>query len=64
MCQFFKISFIYPTRLYVPESMWPQLKERVLSILSEVKMGSPLDRENLVTAVIDAKVSLSKQTMK
>ncbi|KAK3736547.1 hypothetical protein RRG08_051539 [Elysia crispata] len=43
------------SRLYVPESMWPQLKERVLSILSEVKMGSPLDRENLVTAVIDAK---------
>ncbi|GFS17892.1 delta-1-pyrroline-5-carboxylate dehydrogenase, mitochondrial, partial [Elysia marginata] len=43
------------SRLYVPESMWPKLKERLLSILSEVKMGSPLDRQNLVTAVIDAK---------
>ncbi|GFN74271.1 delta-1-pyrroline-5-carboxylate dehydrogenase, mitochondrial [Plakobranchus ocellatus] len=43
------------SRLYVPESVWPKLKERFLSILSDVKMGSPLDRENLVTAVIDAK---------
>lgn len=43
------------SRLYVPESLWPKMKVRLLSILSEVKMGSPLDRENLVTAVIDAK---------
>ena len=49
--------FVCLRRLYVPESIWPEMKDRMLSALSDVKMGSPLDRENLVTAVIDAKVS-------
>lgn len=46
------------SRLYVPQSLWPQIKAKLLSALSEVKMGSPLDRENLVTAVIDDKVNI------
>ncbi|KAL8601877.1 hypothetical protein ACOMHN_020612 [Nucella lapillus] len=43
------------SRLYVPQSIWPKVKDGLLSILKEVKVGSPLQRENLVTAVIDDK---------
>ena len=44
------------SRLYVPQSMWPKVKDGMLEALKEVKVGSPLDRRNLVTAVIDDKV--------
>ncbi|XP_076451536.1 delta-1-pyrroline-5-carboxylate dehydrogenase, mitochondrial-like [Babylonia areolata] len=43
------------SRLYVPQSMWPKVKDGLLAALKEVKVGSPLDRQNLVTAVIDDK---------
>ncbi|KAK7093686.1 delta-1-pyrroline-5-carboxylate dehydrogenase, mitochondrial-like [Littorina saxatilis] len=43
------------SRAYIPQSMWPQVKDGLLAALKEVKTGSPLDRENLVTAVIDDK---------
>lgn len=45
------------SRLYVPQSMWPKVKEGMVKQLkTTIKMGSPLVRENLVTAVIDDKV--------
>jgi 1-pyrroline-5-carboxylate dehydrogenase len=42
------------SRGYVPRSIWPAVKEGVLAQLKEVKMGSPLDFRNFVSAVIDA----------
>ena len=46
------------SRMYIPQSMWPKVKDKLLAALKEVKVGSPLERENLVTAVIDDKVNL------
>jgi len=43
------------SRVYVPESMWPQVKAKMLEVTAEVKMGSPLEYGNFVTAVIDGK---------
>uniref|UniRef100_A0A2C9JDU1 Multifunctional fusion protein n=3 Tax=Biomphalaria glabrata TaxID=6526 RepID=A0A2C9JDU1_BIOGL len=43
------------SRMYVPQSLWPQIKSRMLSIVKEIKVGSPLDRESFVTAVVDDK---------
>jgi 1-pyrroline-5-carboxylate dehydrogenase len=41
------------SRGYIPKSMWPALKEQVVSILKTVKMGDPEDFTNFVNAVID-----------
>ncbi|KAK3740925.1 hypothetical protein QZH41_006093 [Actinostola sp. cb2023] len=44
------------SRMYVPESLWPQIKEGLLEEHKKIKMGSPADIENtFVTAVIDEK---------
>ncbi|ESO94584.1 hypothetical protein LOTGIDRAFT_161287 [Lottia gigantea] len=43
------------SRMYVPESLWPKIKDGLLSIHKEIKTGSPLQKENFVTAVIDDK---------
>ncbi|XP_031556845.1 delta-1-pyrroline-5-carboxylate dehydrogenase, mitochondrial-like [Actinia tenebrosa] len=42
------------SRMYVPESKWPQIKEGLIEEHKKIKMGSPDDLENtFVTAVID-----------
>ncbi len=41
------------SRAYIPASIWPELKERLLAQVSEIRMGSPLDFRNFMTAVID-----------
>ncbi len=41
------------SRAYIPASMWPELRERLVAELKEVKMGSPVDFRNFVAAVID-----------
>ena len=41
------------SRAYIPESMWPAVKEVVADQLAEIKMGSPMDFGNFVCAVID-----------
>jgi 1-pyrroline-5-carboxylate dehydrogenase len=43
------------SRLYVPESKWPQLKERLISLMSELKIDSPLNFSTFTSAVIDEK---------
>jgi 1-pyrroline-5-carboxylate dehydrogenase len=43
------------SRAYIPRSIWERTKELMLAQLKEVKMGSPLDFRNFVSAVIDAK---------
>lgn len=40
------------SRVYVPESLWPAIKSKLESDLASMKMGSPEDMGNFVTAVI------------
>ena len=41
------------SRAYVPESLWPALRERLGSILADVRVGDPEDFRNFMGAVID-----------
>ena len=43
------------SRAYIPESLWPQLRERLTSLLEDVKVGDPADFRNFMGAVIDRK---------
>src|SRR5216117_2041385 len=43
------------SRAYVPESIWPKLRERLLSLLADVRVGDPADFSNFMGAVIDRK---------
>ncbi len=42
------------SRSYIPSSLWPKVKEEMLSQISEIKMGAPMDFRNFFSAVIDA----------
>lgn len=42
------------SRAYVPKSLWPDVRERMATMLSEMQMGDPRDFRNFVGAVIDA----------
>jgi 1-pyrroline-5-carboxylate dehydrogenase len=41
------------SRAYVPSSMWPALRERLASMLEEIRMGDITDFGNFMGAVID-----------
>ena len=41
------------SRAYIPESLWPEVKEQVLDMVGEIKMGDPRDFRNFMCAVID-----------
>jgi 1-pyrroline-5-carboxylate dehydrogenase len=41
------------SRAYIPESLWPAVKELMEADLKSIKMGSPEDFTNFVNAVID-----------
>lgn len=43
------------SRAYIPDNLWPAVKEQLLSDLASFKMGSPEDFGNFVNAVIDRK---------
>ena len=43
------------SRAYVPDSIWPKVKERVLAMLSGFKVGDPANFTNFMGAVIDRK---------
>ncbi len=40
------------SRAYIPQSLWPAVKEKLLKDLKTVKIGSPEDLSNFMTAVI------------
>ena len=40
------------SRAYIPRSMWPELKEQLITDVKSMKMGSPEDFGNFITAVI------------
>jgi 1-pyrroline-5-carboxylate dehydrogenase len=41
------------SRAYVPDSTWPEVKDRLLSTIGEIKMGDICDFKNFMGAVID-----------
>jgi 1-pyrroline-5-carboxylate dehydrogenase len=41
------------SRVYAPESIWPELRERLVEQVGELKMGDVADFENFMGAVID-----------
>ncbi|MDP9348953.1 MAG: L-glutamate gamma-semialdehyde dehydrogenase, partial [Gemmatimonadota bacterium] len=43
------------SRIFVPDSIWPQVKERTLEMISEIRVGDPADFRNFMGAVIDRK---------
>ena len=43
------------SRAYVPKSMWPDVKERCIKMMAEMKQGDVRDFSNFVAAVIDKK---------
>jgi len=43
------------SRAYIPESIWPKVRERVLGLLGDVRVGDPADFRNFMGAVIDKK---------
>lgn len=43
------------SRAYVPQSLWPAVKQRVLGMLADIRMGDVRDFRNFLGAVIDRK---------
>ncbi|HEY6218475.1 MAG TPA: L-glutamate gamma-semialdehyde dehydrogenase [Gemmatimonadaceae bacterium] len=41
------------SRIYVPKSLWGGVRDRVVAMMGEMKMGDPRDFRNFVGAVID-----------
>jgi 1-pyrroline-5-carboxylate dehydrogenase len=41
------------SRVYVPKSLWPQLKERLIPMIEKILMGPTTDFSNFMSAVID-----------
>lgn len=41
------------SRAYIPESVWPELKEKLVAAVKKIKMGDPADFTNFMCAVID-----------
>jgi 1-pyrroline-5-carboxylate dehydrogenase len=43
------------SRIYVPQSLWPEVRDRIVSMMRGMKMGDVQDFSNFVGAVIDRK---------
>jgi 1-pyrroline-5-carboxylate dehydrogenase len=43
------------SRVYVPESLWPEVRERTLGMMGDIRQGDPRDFRNFMGAVIDRK---------
>jgi 1-pyrroline-5-carboxylate dehydrogenase len=41
------------SRVYVPESLWDEVRDRTVAIMQEIRMGDPMDFRNFMGAVID-----------
>ncbi len=41
------------SRIYIPRSMWPELKDRLVSLIGSIAMGDVTDFRNFMGAVID-----------
>ena len=47
------------SRAYVPDGLWPAVKERMLSEIAQIKMGDVCDFRNFMGAVIDRNAFMS-----
>jgi 1-pyrroline-5-carboxylate dehydrogenase len=43
------------SRVYLPQSLWPEVRDRVVGMMREMKVGDPIDFRTFVGAVIDRK---------
>ncbi|XP_042238116.1 delta-1-pyrroline-5-carboxylate dehydrogenase, mitochondrial-like [Homarus americanus] len=43
------------SRAYIPESLWPEIKEKILAVHKELKVGDVREFDSFMSAVIDAK---------
>ncbi|MEX2273279.1 MAG: L-glutamate gamma-semialdehyde dehydrogenase [Vicinamibacterales bacterium] len=43
------------SRVYVPQSLWGDVRDRAVAMMKELKMGDPRDFRNFLSAVIDKK---------
>ena len=43
------------SRMYVPGSLWPRLKELLVDMAGDIRMGDVMDHQNFMNAVIDRK---------
>lgn len=43
------------SRVYVPQSLWTEVRDRTIAMMKEIKMGDPRDFRNFMSAVIDKK---------
>jgi 1-pyrroline-5-carboxylate dehydrogenase len=43
------------SRAYIPQSLWPEVRDRVTAMMAELRMGDVTDFRNFLGAVIDAK---------
>ncbi len=43
------------SRIFVPDSIWPAVRERTLEMIGKIKVGDPTDFRNFMGAVIDRK---------
>ncbi len=50
------------SRAYIPDTMWDELKEKLIAQVKTIKMGNPEDFTNFMTAVID-EASFDKLSM-
>jgi len=41
------------SRAYIPENLWPEVKEHVIRMTNEITVGTPEDTNNFMNAVID-----------
>ncbi len=43
------------SRVYIPRSMWPEVRDRLVAMVNDIKVGDPRDFRNFMGAVIDRK---------
>jgi 1-pyrroline-5-carboxylate dehydrogenase len=43
------------SRIYVPKSLWKDVRDRIAGLIGDIKMGDPRDFRNFMCAVIDKK---------
>ena len=43
------------SRSYIPKSIWPDVREKIIESVSRIRVGDPADPKNLMGAVIDEK---------
>jgi 1-pyrroline-5-carboxylate dehydrogenase len=43
------------SRVYIPQSLWTDVRDRAIAMMKDIKMGDPRDFRNFMSAVIDRK---------